>query len=535
MTGSRRLGRVLLATAVVTAVAGGLLSSADAGTSGPAIAPASASASVAASRVAHPGTNLLRNGDAETGAYSFRGYDEVVIPGWSVTKGLPTVVRYGIKGFLQRSSPGPSDRGLRYFAGGSGGTGRLYQNVPLVSPHGGPVPRGARVRVSGWLGGVAGSTDDASVKLTFRGTHGSRLGQTRLGRVHRTAERGRSALRHESTAARVPVGTRSVTVTLVLSTSATNYDGPHGSAPGANLAWADDLSLTANAPVRAPRRIHPAKGFVPRYKHVFVVMMENQDYSNIIGDRRKAPFLNSLLSQGTSFASMYAEVHPSDPNYLALSAGSTFHVMGDPIESHRQYLIDARNIGDLVQDAGETWRAYYQGAHGPCDNTIHAPYYNDDLPFLYFQDIRSNTARCDRHLVPLHQMGVDLHSTRTTPNYAWWGANDCRDMEGCGIRSGDSFLRRTVGEIRSSPAWRKQRSILFITFDEDRYDKERPAQLIPTIAIASKGVKKGYVTRVRYDHYNMLRTIEAALQLGTLTKNDLYARPMSNIFTHRRQ
>jgi hypothetical protein len=127
-------------------------------------------------------------------------------------------------------------------------------------------------------------------------------------------------------------------------------------------------------------------------------------------------------------------------------------------------------------------------------------------------------------------MAVDLRSTATTPDYAWWGANDCRDMEGCGIKSGDSFLRKTVGEIRASKAWKKQRSIMFVTFDEDRYDKERPAQLIPTIAIASKGVKKGYVSHVRYDHYNMLRTIERALGLGTLTKNDLYAKPMSDIF-----
>jgi hypothetical protein len=104
-------------------------------------------------------------------------------------------------------------------------------------------------------------------------------------------------------------------------------------------------------------------------------------------------------------------------------------------------------------------------------------------------------------------------------------------MEGCGIKAGDTFLKQTVGEIMASKAWTTQRSLLFVTFDEDRYDKERPAQLIPTIALASTGVKAGYTSPERYDHYNMLRTIEGVLGLGTLTANDLYAEPMSDIFT----
>lgn len=535
MARSVRLGHLLLVGAVLTAalsaVGGGASAGAQARTSGPGRGGRPAASSFRGPGVARPGTNLLRNGGAEKGATSYRGYDEVVVPGWRVTEGLPTVVRYGIQGFLLRSSPGPGNRGHGYFTGGSGGTSRLHQDVPLVSPDGSSLPRGTRLRISGWLGGMARSRDKASVLLRFLGAHGSRKGEARLGSSRRVM--ARTALRHVSKVVRLPGGTRSVRVSLVLTTSATDYDGPRGSVPGTDHAWADNLSLTATAPVRRPRPIVPPHGRVPSYDHVFVVMMENQDYSDIIGNTRKAPFLNSLLSRGSSLASMYAEVHPSDPNYLALAAGSTFQVMGDPIESDRGYDIHARNIGDLVRSAGETWRAYYQSANGPCDNTIHKPYYNDDLPFLYFHDIRGNTARCDRHLVPLRQMGVDLRSTATTPSFAWWGANDCADMEGCGIKAGDSFLERTVGEILASPAWTTQRSLLFVTFDEDRYDRERPAQLIPTIAIASKGLRTGYVSHVRYDHYNLLRTIEGALGLGTLTKNDLYARPMTDIFRRR--
>jgi Phosphoesterase family len=490
-------------------------------------------ATAAAEATAPAGTNLLANGDAELGDSSYRGYDEVIVPGWKVTEGLPTVVRYGVKALLLKRSAGPADRGNSYFAGGSGGTGMLEQDVPLLAPSGTALAAGTTVTIQGWLGGLAASKDSPSVRLIFHGPAGVRLGDATLGPVTKHMRKNTTALVHITRSVHVPAGAASVSVSLVMATDATNYDGRDGSVPGNNQAWADNLSLTASVPVRAPAPLTPPTATVPAYDHVFVVMMENQDYANIIGNTRQAPYLNSLLPQSTNFGAMYAEVHPSDPNYLALSAGSTFHVMGDPIETNLDYTIDARNIGDLVQDAGKTWKAYYQSAHGPCDKTVHDPYYNDDLPFLYFKDIRDDAARCESHLVPLPQMATDLQSTTTTPNFVWWGADDCSDMEGCGIRAGDTFLKETIGDILASKAWTTQRSLLLVTFDEDRYDKERPAQLIPTIALASTGVKQGYLSKVRYDHYNMLRTIEGTLGLGTLTANDLYAEPMTDIFNSR--
>jgi hypothetical protein len=103
-------------------------------------------------------------------------------------------------------------------------------------------------------------------------------------------------------------------------------------------------------------------------------------------------------------------------------------------------------------------------------------------------------------------------------------------MEGCGITAGDTFLAQTLGEILRSPAWTTQRSLVIITFDEDGYDFERPAQLVPTIILGSQDVRQGWVSMTRYTHYSLLRTIEAALGLGTLTDNDLYAQPVNDVF-----
>ena len=90
-------------------------------------------------------------------------------------------------------------------------------------------------------------------------------------------------------------------------------------------------------------------------------------------------------------------------------------------------------------------------------------------------------------------------------------------MEGCGIEAGDEFLAAELGAIMRSPAWRTQRSLAIITFDEDGYDHEHPAQRVLTLMLGSAGVRQGYVSHVRYTHYSLLRTIEAALGLGTLT------------------
>ena len=131
------------------------------------------------------------------------------------------------------------------------------------------------------------------------------------------------------------------------------------------------------------------------------------------------------------------------------------------------------------------WRAYLQSAAGPCDDTVHGYYWNDDLPFLYFPDVRDRPAYCAAHVVPLEAMSGDLARTQTTPNFAWIAADDCSDMEGCGVRQGDRFLAQTLGAILRSPAWRTQRSLAIITMDEDAYDHEHPPQLVPTVVLGS--------------------------------------------------
>ena len=484
-------------------------------------------AGLADHRAARPGPNLLANPGAQAGAASVRGWDSVTIPGWQASSGLPTVVRYGTSHFPVITGHWPALRGGQMFAGGAGGTARLRQVVALRPAAGAPGPGGTRYRLSAWLGGRARSR--ASVTVAFLSAAGRVLARRAIGPVGAAAARGGLVLR--AATGTLPRGAASARVTVVLSTSLTDIDGPDAPYVGYDRAVADDLRFTVSSPVHQPPPLTPPASRVPRYQHVFLFYFENEGFHSIIGNTRQAPYLNGLLPKASLLSNFFAEEHPSDGNYLALAGGSTFGIpLDDPLEENPRYTIRARNIGDQIDAAHETWKAYLQSAAGPCDNTVHGDYWDDDQPMTYFADVIHRPAYCAAHLVPLQALQTDLASAATTPNFAWVSPNDCTDMEGCGIRSGDQFLARELGEIMRSPAWRTQRSLAIITFDEDSYNHQHPAQRVPTLVLGSAGVRQGYVSHVRYTHYSLLRTIEGTLGLGTLTGNDLWAQPANDVF-----
>jgi YVTN family beta-propeller protein len=413
------------------------------------------------------------------------------------------------------------------FAGGAGGTARLRQVVPLRSPAGAPGPGGAHYRLSAWLGGTARSR--AAVTVAFLSAAGRVLARQAIGPVGSAS--ARAGLAPRAATGTLPHGTASARITLVLATSLTDIDGPDSPYVGYDRAVADALRFTVSDPVHQSPPLTPPASRVPHYQHVFLFYFENEGFHSVIGNTRQAPYMNGLLPRASLLSQFFAEEHPSDGNYLALAGGSTFGIpLDDPLEENPQYTIRARNIGDRIDSAHETWKAYLQSAAGPCDNTVHGDYWDDDQPMTYFADVIHRPAYCAAHLVPLQSLQTDLASAATTPNFAWVSPNDCTDMEGCGIRSGDQFLARELGEIMRSPAWRTQRSLAIITFDEDGYNHQHPAQRVPTLVLGSAGVRPGYVSPVRYTHYSLLRTIEGALGLGTLTGNDLWAQPANDIF-----
>ena len=68
---------------------------------------------------------------------------------------------------------------------------------------------------------------------------------------------------------------------------------------------------------------------VPAYSHIVVVVEENHNYDEIIGNTAQAPYINGLAAGGALLSNYDAVAHPSQPNYFALYAGSTFGTTDD--------------------------------------------------------------------------------------------------------------------------------------------------------------------------------------------------------------
>jgi hypothetical protein len=88
------------------------------------------------------------------------------------------------------------------------------------------------------------------------------------------------------------------------------------------------LTLLASAIGAAHAAEGPVPTGVPHLDHVFVIMMENHGYSQIINNPN-APFTNAYALTANLAQNYYAVAHPSLTNYLEVVGGSNFGVQSD--------------------------------------------------------------------------------------------------------------------------------------------------------------------------------------------------------------
>ena len=72
----------------------------------------------------------------------------------------------------------------------------------------------------------------------------------------------------------------------------------------------------------------PVPKGVPHLDHVFVIMMENHGYGQIVGNPN-APFINQYAASANTATNYFAIAHPSLTNYLEVVGGSNFGVLDD--------------------------------------------------------------------------------------------------------------------------------------------------------------------------------------------------------------
>jgi len=310
-------------------------------------------------------------------------------------------------------------------------------------------------------------------------------------------------------------------------------------------------SLVAGGSVAAAS----SRSTIKNAQHVFVIMMENTGYDSLIGNPN-APWINAAAAKYGLATNAYGVTHPSQPNYIALTSGSTNGVVDD-----NDTTINVPNLVDQLEAGGRTWRDYQQSLSlcatkldHACGNQLYERKHN---PFVSYLDVQSSPARM-ANVVDFSQFATDL-SGRDAPNFSFIAPDQCHDMHGraatpsdpCDfsnvqdlIATGDAFLASTVNAITSSSAWTGN-SLIVITWDESDFTGSGPFGFGDTSGCCDANPGGGHVvtltishsdhsprtSNLAYNHYSILATIEQGWHLGCLafTCDTANVMPMSDL------
>ena len=258
------------------------------------------------------------------------------------------------------------------------------------------------------------------------------------------------------------------------------------------------VAQVRSTPVAAPSLVaspvvtpSPAASPTPEPPHVFVIVLENRSYSQAI----TTPYLAQLAGSYGLATNYHGVSHPSLPNYLALTSGSTYGIADDG-----WHPLPAGGIGAQLDAAGIHWRAYMEGMTAGCYRNVDG-YALKHNPFAYYG------AACPSQVVPFSQFASDMSAN--PPQFVWITPDLCHDGHDCSNSDVSDWLAQTVPTILNSDAWKKN-GVLFITYDEG----EDAANSVLTMVIRDR--QANLRSAVEYNHYSLLASIEDLLGLPRL-------------------
>jgi hypothetical protein len=273
---------------------------------------------------------------------------------------------------------------------------------------------------------------------------------------------------------------------------------------------------------------------LPRYDHIIIVVEENKDFEQIIGNQA-APYLNKLATEGTILTRMFGEEHNSEGNYFWLFSGSNQNVgFGDRIPPAK---FTTSNLGQQLIAKGLSFKGYAQslpaigadvdavpsGCTYPClYGRKHVPWVSfanvpdgataETSSNLRFLDFPSNYAELPTVAFVIPDMEHDMHNDEPQQS----------------IPAGDAWLRQNIDRYYQ---WAKTHNgLLIVTFDENDDKSGYRGLTNPSVSpddqfrrdlqnriatiFAGAHVKPGYAETEPLTHVNILRTIEAMYGLS---------------------
>ena len=283
----------------------------------------------------------------------------------------------------------------------------------------------------------------------------------------------------------------------------------------------------------------PHASGAPSSKHfdrVLIIVLENQAYVSAIKDN----YLKQLADEGVEFTNFHALAHPSYPNYLAMISGSTFGLRGVFGDSQKDFPDDNqhRTIADLLD-----WKNYaedYPAKPGKGPYLYDAGRYaRKHVPFLSFQKVQQQSFQ---NVVSVdtknsHNAFVtDVQNSRrdpkdskykALPSYMFYSPNLDDDGHDTNLGTASTWLKNFLENWFPPDA--RAGTLIVVTFDESE-PPEEASNHIYTVLLGDM-LKKDVKVSDRYDHFDMLRTIEDNFGLPTLNAGDSKAKVITGIWT----
>src|SRR5207253_3193618 len=164
------------------------------------------------------------------------------------------------------------------------------------------------------------------------------------------------------------------------------------------------MAFAMCAPAATRRRAAGRTSGMAEVQRVMVVVLENEDSARA----EQQPFLAQLAARGALLRDYHALTHPSQPNYIALAAGSAYGVDHD-----RPVTIDAPS----------------------------GQYARKHVPFLDFADVQNDRERCGKSVVEAGQLDADIRNG-TLPRFSLYVPNLRNDGHDTGVAFADAWLRQ---------------------------------------------------------------------------------------------
>ena len=249
----------------------------------------------------------------------------------------------------------------------------------------------------------------------------------------------------------------------------------------------------------------------PHYRHVIWIWMENRSYSEAIGPGSGGSGLARFAHRCGVATNYEAVTHPSLPNYIAATSGSTHGITSDCSPSDCP--VRHNSLYAQVTRAGLRWRGYAESMQHRCDHASYDHYAARHNPAVYYPPIANQCAGQDVALGGNTGPFATALAKRRLPAFAFVTPNLCHDGHDCSMQTADAWATPFLRRIVTSPAYKAGNTAVFVTWDEGIGSDQRVA----TIVIAPS-VRPGTRAGARFTHYSLLRTTEQLLGLSYLGK-----------------